>query len=155
MITCHSSFPFPNRKTSQLFRHNSQSDASGLSGYCRADNAFQTISLKEKIQRNTERFVTWVGTSSKTLSSPVLWFYLVALSQLEVLKLVDSHLSITVPYQDAVCLCGKQQRCHLHTRSSRLHNNGVQAERETWHKRTRETDERDKEDVAKYKSLVP
>lgn len=30
--------------------------------------------------------------------------YLIVLSSTEVLDLVDSHMSITVPYQDAVCL---------------------------------------------------
>lgn len=81
---------------------------------------------------------------------PVPQFYLAALSHAEVLELIDSDLSIAVSHQDTVCVWGKQQGLHLHTRGSRHHNDWVQAEgrkslcvsrqRETKRARLRETD---------------
>lgn len=63
-----------------------------------------------------------------------IWFnhnrcliYLAAHS-MDVLQLVDAHLSITVSYQDTVCLQGEEQVPHVHSGGSRLHNRWLQAE---------------------------
>lgn len=56
--------------------------------------------------------------------------YLSALS-MEVLELVDTHLSITVSYQDTVCLCREQHFLHVHCGGSMLYYNWVQAEDNT------------------------
>lgn len=56
--------------------------------------------------------------------------YLATLSG-EVLELIDTHNTITVSYQDTVCLCREEQVLHVHCGGGRLFYNWLPAEGHT------------------------